>query len=405
MVTRDFKLMTSKKSEDGTAPIYVRITKNRKSVYAKTGIRVLERHWNKNKSKVKSLAPNAGRFNHKLSRTLTRIDQIATDFDIKGISYSAKMVKESLTDEHADCFIHYYEDWVRMRHERGKLSYGTYKRYNAVISKIKEYAGGTLSFNAFTYDFLIKYESYLLNELSNNQNTVNSNFNCLRKAFNDAQRSGKVQASNNPFNRYKFKESNAERTYLTDSEMSEIRSLTGLTSRLAISSKNIFLLISETGIRIGDVLMLRKGDYDGERVHFVIGKTDQQTSILLTSRAKAIIERYWSGNPYHKHKFMFPVIKLSPDETDPIKIHNAISSATFKINRSLKRDIIPRTSITKHVSTHIARHTLATSALEKGLSFEEIRSILKHKDIRVTQQYAKITDRFSDQAIRKFDSK
>ncbi len=61
--------------------------------------------------------------------------------------------------------------------------------------------------------------------------------------------------------------------------------------------------------------------------------------------------------------------------------------------------------IKKNLTTHLARHTFATTiTLTNGVPIESVSKMLGHKDLRTTQHYAKIVDRkISDdmKALRK----
>lgn len=51
-------------------------------------------------------------------------------------------------------------------------------------------------------------------------------------------------------------------------------------------------------------------------------------------------------------------------------------------------------NINKHLTTHTARHTFATTVtLENDVPIETVSKMLGHKDIKTTQIYAKITKR------------
>lgn len=404
MATTQIVFLKRNKKNDGRVPVYIRITKNRQCSYVNTGILILEKQWNEKKQKVKPSVANAGRLNSVITRKIALADSLILEFEAKGKFYTAHQVKEAMADDNPNCFISYYNKWVQDRYQRGKLRYSTLLRYEAVINKLSEYVNGSLSFAQFDFDFLVKYESYLMRKRKNTQNTVNSNFNCLRKAMNDAVRNGKIRVEANPFFRYQFKQVSTTREFLSQNELREIENIESLPSELCYTARDIFILITQTGLRIGDVLMLRNSDYDGSRISFILGKTKIQTSILLTTKAKSIIEKYYSDHEAKGTNFLFPVINISPKERDDQVILRALKRATVKVNKCLKRSIIPRTNIKKHVSTHIGRHSLATNALLNGLSFEEIKSILKHKDIKVTQQYAKVIDQFADRAIKKLET-
>jgi len=64
-----------------------------------------------------------------------------------------------------------------------------------------------------------------------------------------------------------------------------------------------------------------------------------------------------------------------------------------KSNAYLK-EIAMLCGITKPLTTHLARHTFATTVtLTNGVPIETVSKMLGHKSLRTTQHYAKIVDR------------
>lgn len=60
-------------------------------------------------------------------------------------------------------------------------------------------------------------------------------------------------------------------------------------------------------------------------------------------------------------------------------------------NRELK-NVAKATGIKKHLTTHIARHTFATTVtLENDVPIESVSKMLGHRSIRTTQIYAKVS--------------
>ena len=64
-----------------------------------------------------------------------------------------------------------------------------------------------------------------------------------------------------------------------------------------------------------------------------------------------------------------------------------------KSNAYLK-EIADLCGIKKNLTTHLARHTFATTVtLSNGVPIETVGQMLGHKNLRTTQHYAKIIDR------------
>ncbi|WP_430907029.1 tyrosine-type recombinase/integrase [Maribacter sp. 2-571] len=57
------------------------------------------------------------------------------------------------------------------------------------------------------------------------------------------------------------------------------------------------------------------------------------------------------------------------------------------------KEIADRSDIEKNFTTHLARHTFATTVtLTNGVPIETVGKMLGHKNLRTTQHYAKIID-------------
>ena len=64
-----------------------------------------------------------------------------------------------------------------------------------------------------------------------------------------------------------------------------------------------------------------------------------------------------------------------------------------KLNAYLK-EIADVCGINKTLTFHIARHTFATTVtLSNGVPIESVSKMLGHKNLRITQHYAKILDK------------
>jgi len=89
--------------------------------------------------------------------------------------------------------------------------------------------------------------------------------------------------------------------------------------------------------------------------------------------AQEILSRY-SNNPYcQAHGVLLPVC------------------SNQKMNSYLK-ELADICGISKHLSTHTARHTFATLTLASGATIENVAKMLGHSDTKMTRHYARILD-------------
>ena len=112
--------------------------------------------------------------------------------------------------------------------------------------------------------------------------------------------------------------------------------------------------------------------------HYWIRKTRQKTNnmcnIPLLDIPLAILKKYENNPTCIKRGVLLPV------------------PCNQNMNSYLK-EIADVCGIQKHLSTHVARHSYATSVcLANGVSIENVAKMLGHSNIKMTQHYAKVLD-------------
>ncbi|MBA4746849.1 MAG: site-specific integrase [Muricauda sp.] len=104
-------------------------------------------------------------------------------------------------------------------------------------------------------------------------------------------------------------------------------------------------------------------------------KTKSRLGIPLLPTALAIIKKYKEHPKVMNEDCVLPVLS------------NQKSNAYLK-------EIADLCGIKKNLTTHLARHTFATTVtLSNGVPIETVGQMLGHKNLRTTQHYAKIIDR------------
>jgi integrase/recombinase XerD len=139
----------------------------------------------------------------------------------------------------------------------------------------------------------------------------------------------------------------------------------------------IIILLYSSGLRISELLALRKTDIDIRRqvVHVHGGKGGKDRITVLAKAAVQTLAEYFSE--YTPSEYLLE----GPDG-------KAYSSRS--VNHMLKRSAL-RAGIEKNISAHTLRHSFATHLLENGTDLRYIQSLLGHESSRTTERYAHVT--------------
>jgi len=214
----------------------------------------------------------------------------------------------------------------------------------------------------------------------------------------------------NPFNRIKLKGQATKQTFLLDDELEKLEKLELTKDSQLDHHRNLYIFSAYAcGIRIADLLMMRWRNVFGDRLYFQIRKNKECLGIKMPPKALEILEYYRSlaqkkncQTVLNPDAFIFPFLRITPEETDRRKIHNAISSATAYTNKDLKK-LRVRAGLNKHISFHTARHSWAVRALQKGMRIEYVSRLMGHASVKNTEMYAKILDSELDKAMEVFN--
>ena len=401
MVSVKILFRTDKKNSKNECPLYLRITKNRRSKYISLGILLTDEQWDEENKRVKKSHPNSQRLNKYIATKVSEAEGVALDLETEDKYIVPQDVKDQIMGRKSESFIKYFECHVAELEHNGKM--GTHDKAKAVLSKLKEYMKGRdLLFDEVTVFWLKNYETHLRTVSGNKTNTIHSNLKIFRKLINSAINEEIFPFDKNPFHRFKLKWENVRKEYLTEDELIKLEELELEPGSKKDSHRNMYIFASYTGgLRISDLLQLRWKNFDGEKIIVQTQKTGSVISIKLPSKSLEILEKYKSeaGQPNH---FIFPILKNDVDYSDKKILFRAISSATAYTNTDLK-DFETALELTKHIHFHTSRHTWATRALQKGMRIEYVSKLMGHANIKVTQSYAKIVNEELDKAMEIFN--
>lgn len=199
---------------------------------------------------------------------------------------------------------------------------------------------------------------------------------CFKKVINLAI--ANEWLTKNPFAGIKFHEVEVNKQFLSQAEINRIWQKEFRIERLELV-RDVFIFCVYTGLAFIDVYNLRPEHVseDSNGNLWIVKpreKTNNLCNIPLLSIPKQILEKY-KDNPYCMDKgTLLPV------------------PCNQKMNSYLK-EIADLCLINKTLTTHVARHSYATSVcLANGVSIENVAKMLGHSNIKMTQHYARVLD-------------
>ncbi|MCP5070947.1 MAG: tyrosine-type recombinase/integrase [bacterium] len=150
---------------------------------------------------------------------------------------------------------------------------------------------------------------------------------------------------------------------------------------MGMRDRAMILLMARLGLRAGDVSGLRLQDIDWQDGSILVsGKSRIQARLPLPQEVGDAILAYLEHRPAAQAAEVFLRV-VAPFR--PLRSGGSVSQV---VRRTMRRAGIESSSY----GSHVLRHTAATEMLRQGASLYEIGSVLRHRSLDMTAQYAKI---------------
>ncbi len=140
-------------------------------------------------------------------------------------------------------------------------------------------------------------------------------------------------------------------------------------------------LLARTGMRVGELCDLEADAVtligDAYWLRIPVGKLHNDRYVPLHPHLVELITTYQATNGPHPHG------RLLTGQNGPLN--------RYAVERWI--DSVARRAGIGHVHPHQLRHTLATQAINRGMSLEAIAALLGHRSLNMTRRYAQISNR------------
>ncbi|MDB5119724.1 MAG: integrase [Sphingobacteriales bacterium] len=381
-----FWLYKSKQTKDGMSPIYVRITVNGVREDFSSGKKINVTDWDTKNGKALSTCAEAKAINSYIRKTEAQLEKHFERLKITIPEVTPKMVKDMYLPLQTNkktliqaCRFHneLFADLVKKK----KGSPISLMRYERMQRKLESFLKLKLKINDLALEGIEHslaeqfYHYLLMTDLG--ENMAFKYVKILKQVIKKVVDHGWIKY--NPIGGFKCPYKDPDREYL---EMDELISLYNkvITIPRLMEVRDVYVFCCFTGYAYETVYSLRNEHvYKGLDNRFWISKdrskTDTDETVPLLPIPLEIIEKYKA------HPYCVKSGKLLPVNSNQ------------RYNGYLK-EVAAVCGINKHLTTHTARHTFATTVtLENDVPLETVSKMLGHKSIRTTQIYAKITKR------------
>lgn len=392
----------SRVNKRGMANIYLRFTNDRKSSYISTKISVPYSYWDPLKQKVKPGYKLANVANMLLERKLSEIREQLMITSLKTKHISSQQAKRTIFGKTRLSFFALCDEYT----ENFKLDHkiGSADRVKSIFLKFEQFLGGR---KATFYDIdekvLLDYQHYLRDKLKNMVNTVHSNMKTIRRIFSIAINKGIITAEADPFTKMTLKTEKTVRPFLLKEEVADLAKLDLPLGSLMEKCRDMFVwTILTGGLRVSDMLLLRKSNIDGPYLNIIIRKTGTPHRIKMPNAALVLLTKYLDTIK-SEDGFVFDLLPENLNVKDQVEVDRGITNSTSLYNKYLGL-LAKKAGIKKKISSHSGRSTFATIAVQSGIDMRTVQGLLKHADIGQTAGYSKFVDSQADKALLQMET-
>ncbi|WP_400193141.1 site-specific integrase [Hymenobacter sp. B81] len=286
--------------------------------------------------------------------------------------------------------LEYMAEWIKAS-ERDRAK-NTIKGYLTLQKHVADYVKlrrMRLEFATMDKTFCEAFKTYLLKTAGLSNTSINNHVKNLKVFLGSTFEQGLHEYTH--FKKFtKLEALEPDVVYLTEGEKHAIAALNlDYLPRLE-RTRDVFLFECETGLRFSDVKDLRPEQVQDDHLLVTTLKTADLLRVPLSPLAQSIIAKYLG----HSEARALPVKSNQKTNIDLKQIARLAKINTPTATTHLRGKVRQTTKSPKWelVSTHTARRTFITLALEGGMRPETVMRITGHKDYKMLHRYVKITD-------------
>jgi site-specific recombinase XerD len=279
-----------------------------------------------------------------------------------------------------------FEEWLSMRGMSGETMRGYLVDINQFNRWMTSKSNSPVFVDEITARHVEEFVSYLTNERGCKPRTVNRKINALSTFFQCMKK--KKVLSENPLEDFeRVKVPDSERIYLNREEVEAIIQ--------AIDHPVLHyfaMTMAYTGLRVSECINLTLHDVNLEDgyIQVINGKGGKNRTVPISDKLKSKLQEYLKFHRPKTDSLFFFALKKTGTVSDQY------------VNRVLK-EACKKAGITKHVTSHILRHSFASYLVKKDTHVAVIQRLLGHASVKTTSVYLHVHPNDLKEAVNQID--
>jgi integrase len=378
----------------------MRITKDRKRKYLKTGLFATPEQWDDEQGRFlnnKKIVPNCKEYNAILSELEVKAITVMRDFEFNKIDWTLNQFEDTFLNHSKKGKIYdYLSNHIRILKETNHI--GNSLCYNNTLHLLKLF--DKKFENKIFSEIDIKYVKnfdIFLQKRGCSGNTRKYYMKALRAILNKAIQDKEASASTYPFGKGGFNiaalEEETVKRYLPVDAMEKINSTVMENPTMELTRRLFLVSYYCYGISFIDAAMLKKKNIirynGGDYIVYKRNKTREAKKvkaiqIKITSEIQSHLD-WFAENTILIEDYLVPIV--SRDGYTGEQLYNHIRSRFTRNNKNLKELAKALKIIELTLTSYVSRHTMAMTLQDNQVPREVISQILGHSDLSITNTY------------------
>lgn len=407
-----FVIWTHQAKADGTFPIRMRITKDRKVKYLSVGLAARENQWNieaERFKKDKRLTPAHEKYNTLLNEYENRANEVISEFDKGRLDWTLNQFEERFLNKAKKGKVEsYFLETVKQLRETGHI--GNANCYERTLHMLRLYDGKLKDrvFSEIDIKYIKGFDIWLQKprisigkgnkEIHRDGCTGNTRkyyMKALRSILNKAVQENEASVNTYPFGRGGFEiaklEEETEKRYLPSAYLKMIKENTGKTEATELARRMFLFSYYCYGISFMDMAQLSAKNIirheSGDYIVYKRQKTKNQKKIspIQIKITTEIFDLLGGFRTQTIPPYLVPII--SKEGYTGEQLYNHIRNRYKRYSAALK-DLAKELKLTDiKLTSYVSRHTMAMTLQGNNIPREVISQILGHSDLETTNTY------------------